>query len=171
MNLFRKEDLLIDILSYGEDCLKKSTDFTKNQIVDELKKHHELDYLNNAIDTFLEENFIPFRNDTYRLNSEGYSRLLNHRNLKAAKTGIWTAVILGLISIVFSIISLLAVNAVEFTKEQNTKLKEEIQPIYKSLNQLIKCDSLRSLNDSLNCKIDNTNKLKGKDSNSVKSEQ
>ncbi|RZJ48520.1 MAG: hypothetical protein EOO44_20980 [Flavobacterium sp.] len=98
-----KKNILIDILIFGEQNLLLKKDFSRNEIKIHLAKSYESSFVENIIDTFLNDNFIDLSHDHYRLTSDGYSILLNQRNFNSARKGIWIAIALGMISIFFSL--------------------------------------------------------------------
>jgi hypothetical protein len=133
-----KKNILVAILEYGKEQLHKDLDSSLDDLRKHLSGQYSDEFIDIALNEFLKDNFDELDGPAYRINSEGYFRLLNQENLAAAKSGIKVAIILGIISFVISlgsivvaIIPLLKDNVVQIDKNQYESIQKHLIEIEK----------------------------------------
>lgn len=141
-----QENIIIDVLKFGLQKLKCSKDFTVNELKEYLHQRYDKGFVSFCLENILKENFLPLRGDKYRINSNGYSRLLSYNSLKKSRQSIHIAIFaifLSLISFLVSIyLSFFRISTFEFTDKQQSDFHKEFNEIEDAVNRSIHNDSI-----------------------------
>ena len=151
-----KSNIFIDALLYGKKKLEEKSEFSLEDIISELKKNHDAQYITFVLPEIIKEKFVK-NHDKYRINVEGYFNLLNqenleiankgldlsNRSLKAANMGLLIAFLGLALSIFLACWSIFQTPVAKFSDKQFNELKAETSKINQSLNKIISQDSVR----------------------------